>query len=106
MSEPPIGRGLPQSQRRLRTGSELPNANLVTRVTVGTRKRPYYRKLKKEAAYSKLKKEAAMRQTVLIAVVATLLITSAQPAKAFSPIGIAIGAGMLSGAMHDDSYRW
>ena len=46
-----------------------------------------------------------MRQTVLIAVVATLLITSAQPAKAFSPIGIAIGAGMLSGAMHDDSYR-
>ena len=47
-----------------------------------------------------------MRQTVLIAVVATLLITSAShPAKAFSPIGIAIGAGMLSGAMHDDSYR-
>ena len=48
-----------------------------------------------------------MRQTVLIAVVATLLIPSAShPAKAFSPIGIAIGAGMLSGAMHDDSYRW
>ena len=47
-----------------------------------------------------------MRQTVLIAVVATLLIPSAShPAKAFSPIGIAIGAGMLSGAMHDDSYR-
>ena len=47
-----------------------------------------------------------MRQTVLIAVVATLLITSAShPAKAFSPIGIAIGAGMLSGAMHDDLYR-
>ena len=33
-----------------------------------------------------------MRQTVLIAVVATLLITGAShPAKAFSPIGIAIG---------------
>ena len=96
MSEPPIGRGLPQNQRRLRTGSELPNANRVTRVTVGTRKRPYY---------LKLKKEAAMRQTVLIAVVATLLITSAsQPAKAFSPIGIAIGAGMV-GALQDDSYR-
>ena len=48
-----------------------------------------------------------MRQTVLIAVVATLLIPSAShPAKAFSPIGIAIGAGMLSGAMHDNSYRW
>ena len=47
-----------------------------------------------------------MRQTVLIAVVATLLITSAShPAKAFSPIGIAIGSGMLGGAMHDDSYR-
>ena len=47
-----------------------------------------------------------MRQTVLIAVVATLLIPSAShPAKAFSPIGIAIGAGMLGGAMQDDSYR-
>ena len=68
MSEPPIGRGLPQNQRRLRSGSELPNANLVTAITVPTRKRPYY---------SKLKKEAAMRQTVLTAVVATLLITSA-----------------------------
>ena len=46
-----------------------------------------------------------MRQTVLIAVVATLLITSAsQPAKAFSPIGIAIGAGMV-GALQDDLYR-
>ena len=43
MSEPPIGRGYPENQRRLHTGgSELPNANRVTRVTVGTRKRPYY----------------------------------------------------------------
>jgi hypothetical protein len=47
-----------------------------------------------------------MRQTVLIAVVATLLITSAShPAKAFSPIGIAIGAGMVGSAMQEDSYR-
>jgi hypothetical protein len=47
-----------------------------------------------------------MRQTVLIAVVATLLITSAShPAKAFLPIGIAVGAGMVGGAMQDDSNR-
>jgi hypothetical protein len=47
-----------------------------------------------------------MRQTVLIAVVATLLITSAShPAKAFFPIAIAVGAGMAGGAMQDDSYR-
>ena len=52
MSEPPIGRGLPQNQRRLRSGSELPNANLVTRVTLGTRKRPYYSKLKKEGCHA------------------------------------------------------
>ena len=98
MSEPPIGRGLPQNRRRLRSGSELPNANLVTAITVRTRKRPYY---------SKLKKEAAMRQTVLTAVVATLLITSApHTAKAFFPIiGVAVGAGMVGGAMQDDSNR-
>jgi hypothetical protein len=47
-----------------------------------------------------------MRQTVLTAVVATLLITSAShPAKAFLPIGIAVGAGMVGGAMQDDSNR-
>jgi len=79
------------------SGSELPIANLVTAITVRTRKRPYY---------SKLKKEAAMRQTVLIAVVATLLIASApHTAKAFLPIGIAVGAGMVGGAMQDDSNR-
>ncbi|MGB7657674.1 MAG: hypothetical protein WBL96_04965 [Pseudolabrys sp.] len=86
------------------SGSELPNANLVTRVTLGTRKRPYY---------SKLKEEAAMRQTVLTAVVATLLIGTivevvaaggksvmarhhfyyAAPA---SGIGIAVPSGMKS----------
>ena len=47
-----------------------------------------------------------MRQTVLIAVVATLLIASApHTAKAFLPIGIAIGAGMVGGAMQDESSR-
>ena len=47
-----------------------------------------------------------MRQTVLIAVVATLLIASApHTAKAFLPIGIAVGAGMVGGAMQDDSNR-
>ena len=47
-----------------------------------------------------------MRQAVLAAVVATLLITSAShPAKAFLPIGIAVGAGMVGGAMQDDSNR-
>ncbi|MGB7659241.1 MAG: hypothetical protein WBL96_13030, partial [Pseudolabrys sp.] len=48
-----------------------------------------------------------MRQTVLTAVVATLLITSApHTAKAFFPIiGVAVGAGMVGGAMQDDSNR-
>jgi len=47
-----------------------------------------------------------MRQAVLAAVVATLLITSAShPAKAFLPIGIAVGAGMAGAAMQDDSNR-
>ena len=48
-----------------------------------------------------------MRQTVLTAVVATLLITSApHTAEAFFPIiGVAVGAGMVGGAMQDDSNR-
>ena len=48
-----------------------------------------------------------MRQTVLTAVVATLLITSApHTAKAFFPIiGVAVGAGMVGGAMQDRSNR-
>ena len=46
-----------------------------------------------------------MRQTVLIAVVATLLITSAShTAKAQVRIGIGVG-GMIGGAMLDDSNR-
>ena len=46
-----------------------------------------------------------MRQTVLIAVVATLLITSAShTAKAQVRIGIGVG-GMIGGAMLDDASR-
>ena len=46
-----------------------------------------------------------MRQTVLIAVVATLLITSAShTAKAQMQIGIGVG-GMIGGAMLDNSNR-
>ena len=98
MSEPPIGRGLPQNQRRLRSGSELPNANLVTTITVGTRKCPYYSKLKKEGCHAPNSINSGCRHP-------------SHPQRfshskgIFAKIGIAVGAGMIGGAMQDDLNR-